>query len=80
MHDSFQEFNGVYGSHQTPCNVLTYETRQGVWYCVEGSTMANLTQEAITHGVDVETLPDDDCFTWGEPINTLDELEKAVEA
>ena len=42
--------------------------------------MVNWTQEDLVDGVDVETVSDSDVFTWSGPIDTLDELETAVDA
>jgi hypothetical protein len=74
------EISGFYGSSKTPCTVLVYEECNGFsrWYCVEGSDIVNLTYDDIEDGVDVEDLSDLDCFTWGIEINTLYQLEVAV--
>ena len=76
------EIYGTYGSAQTPCTVLVYEESNGCsrWYCVEGSCNVNLTYDDIDDGVDVEELSDVDCFTSSIEINTLDELEIAIES
>lgn len=75
------EINGTYGSSQTPCTVLVYEKRNGSkWYCVDGSCNVNLTYDDIEDGVDVEELNDLDCFTSSIEINTLNELEIAIES
>lgn len=68
-------FKGFYG-HLTPnpCTVLYYDG----WYCVEGSKIVNYTDDPLFDGVNVEELTDLDCFTWSEPINTVDELAEAV--
>jgi len=75
------ETSGTYGSHQTPCDVLVYEGLHGVkWYCVQGSVNVNATYDDISHGVDVETLSDCDCFTAGNTIESLSDLEGAVDS
>ena len=66
--------SGTYGSQLTPCNVLVHEG----WYCVEGSSNVNFTREELFDGVDVETLSDEDCFTAGEGINSIEELINAI--
>jgi len=74
------ETQGYYGSHHTPCTIFAYETRGITWYCVEDSSNVNATYEPVEIGVDVETLADCDCFTAGQPIESLDELETAVDS
>ena len=67
---------GTYGSEQTPTDIYVY----GGWYVVDGSVNVNHTDESLlVDGVDVEWLPDDDTFTWNEPIESEDELESAVD-
>lgn len=74
------EVSGTYGSRKTPCTVFVYPDRDGTaWYVVEGSTNVNCTDEEIQDGVNVEELPDHDTFTAGEPINSLEALESAVD-
>ena len=70
------ELSATYGSHQTPCTLFVHEG----WYAVEGSSNVNHTYEEIEDGVDIEGLADDDCFTWPDGIDTLEELIEAVEA
>jgi hypothetical protein len=72
------EVDGYYGSQKTPCKVLCAKTRNGTWYCVEDSKNVNLTLENVQHGVHVEYLQDVDMFTAGAPINSLEELENAI--
>lgn len=68
--------NGTYGTG-TPCLVFVFDG----WYAVDGSVNVNRTDDSLlVDGVDVETLPDDDTFTWGDPIESEDDLESAVEA
>ena len=72
------EFTGTYGSELTPCIIFFYDN----WYVVEGSINVNMVLDSnqIFDGVDVEMVEDIDCFTWSDPINSIDELIKAVEA
>lgn len=75
------EISGTYGSGKTPCTVLVAQTRHGgAWYCVEGSKNVNYTPDAtiLEDGIDVETVPDTDTFTWPDGVNDTDELEKAI--
>ncbi len=76
-----REIRGTYGSGLTPCTVLVAEQGAGAWYAVEGSANVNFTPDAemLKDGVDVETLPDTDTFTWPDTVNDLDELEAAIE-
>ena len=73
------EFNGYYGRN-TPTTILCAVTRVGTWYVCGGGEVVNFTYDEIGNGTNVETLSDADCFTWNEPINTLDELEAAIDA
>jgi hypothetical protein len=73
--------SATYGSQNTPCTVFVYEQSNGnSYYTVEGSQIVNLTIERLTDGVNVETVEDIDCFTWSKPIESLEELETAVES
>jgi len=78
---NLKEVQGYYGVNRpNPTTILVYEKRNGSsWYCVEGSKNVNLTYDEISTGTNVEELQDVDTFTWNEPINTLEELETAVE-
>lgn len=76
-----QTIQGTYGSGQTPTDIFTYENRNGTtWYVCEGAAIVNLSPEPLTEGIDVETIPDIDVFTWDTGINSEDELTEAVEA
>jgi len=70
--------SGTYGTG-TPCDVFVYETRQGNWYCVEGSKNVNCTFDEISDGVDVECLYTVDVFTWNKDIDSYEELVEAVD-
>lgn len=77
------EISGTYGSGKTPCTVLVAETRHGgAWYAVQDSQNVNYTPDAsiLTPGVDVETVPDTDTFTWPDGVADTEELENAIEA
>jgi len=77
---NLQEFTGTYGSEKTECTILTAEDRKGGrWYCVEGSKNVNYTYDDIENGTNVEELRDDDFFTAGSEINTLEELEESIQ-
>ncbi|MAH49607.1 hypothetical protein CMI37_27540 [Candidatus Pacearchaeota archaeon] len=70
-------YEGYYGSAQTPCTIFEYAN----WYVVEGSVNVNHAPpwSGLRDGVNVETIQDDDCFTWSEPIESLEQLIEAVE-
>lgn len=73
--------SGTYGSGKTPCQIFTATTRNGgTWYAVEGSANVNFTHEELSDGVDVETVSDDDTFTWLNGIDSEETLVEAVEA
>lgn len=77
------ELNGTYGSGKTPCTVLCAKTSKNsnaTWYAVEGSQNVNKTFDQLNNGVNVEELSDIDCFTWSKGINSLEELENAINA
>ena len=74
-----KQVQGYYGSGNTPCNIFVCNDNYMSWYCVEGSPIVNATYDDIELGCDIETLNDIDCFTWSSPIETLEELEIAVE-
>lgn len=69
------EVQGTYGSNNTPTTVFYYDG----WYVCEGGAVVNYTNDPVNDGVNVEELQDVDCFTWNEPIETLDDLINAVE-
>lgn len=71
---------GTYGSGRTPCSIFTYGSPTGYWYAVEGSQNVNHTSEELEDGVDIETVSDDDTFTWPKGISSEEELENAVNA
>lgn len=77
---NLREVSGTYGRSKTPCTVFVYENRKGSsWYAAEGSVNVNKTYDEIEEGVDIEELSDADTFTWSSPIESLEELEIAVE-
>ena len=69
---------GTYGSENTECDIFTLENDQGTWYAVSGSVNVNLTYDTLTDGVNVETVNDVDCFTLSNPIETVEQLEHAI--
>ncbi len=72
---------GTYGSGETPCQVFTLTTRRGLtWYAVEDSHNVNATWYELTDGVNVETVPDVDAFTWPDGVHSEEDLETAVES
>lgn len=71
---------GTYGSDKVPCEIYVYHTFGQSWYAVEGSSNVNATLEDLADGVDVETISDIDYFNWPDGINSLEELEEAVNA
>lgn len=75
-----QGLKGV--SNTSPCTVLVMPVRHGYWYAVQGGTNVNFTHQDLSEmqSISVEEIEDVDHFCWGAEINTLDELEEAVEA
>lgn len=70
---------GTYGGSKTPSTIFVAEkTNGGKHYVAEGSVNVNYTYDDIEEGVDIEELSDADMFTAGKPINSLEELEKAI--
>ena len=73
------ELVGIHGSGMTPCTVLVAAYNGKFWYVVEGGTIVNCTNwMPEDERVDVECLTDVDCFTWSKPIESLEELEQAI--
>ena len=72
-----KEIHGTYGSGKTRCVIYVY----GPWYVVHGGSVVNKASYMwdLVDGVDVETLDDDDCFTWSSPIEELLDLVYAVD-
>ena len=72
------EIDATYGGSQTPC-ILFVSDETGA-YCVEGGEMVNFTDpENLVTGVDIETLPDYDCFTVSDGIDSLHEFRDHVD-
>jgi hypothetical protein len=70
---------GTYGSNYTPCDVFIYNN----WYVVNGGTIVNLAPDSSyfeNEPINVEEIPNIDCFTWNKPITSVEELQEAVEA
>jgi hypothetical protein len=71
------EVRGTYGAQQTECTVFVYED----WYVIKGSVNVNHCYGLIdelrsgsSRILNYETLPDDDCATASEPIESVEEL------
>jgi hypothetical protein len=75
---SITTIKGYYGTGN-PCAVLVAQTRQGEWYCVEGSININLTGEHLVDGVNVEAVIDCDTMQADAPVNDLDDLIRELE-
>jgi hypothetical protein len=75
-----KEVNGYYGSGRTKAKILTAksEYHASTWYCVQGSTIVNLTFDPIEKSTNVEKLKNVNCFTVRNPIKSLLDLEKAI--
>ena len=74
------ELSGTYGSIKTPCTIFVAEYSTGLkWYCAGGSQNVNATRDYMFNGVDIETLSDCDYFSYGQNIDSLDDLETAIE-
>lgn len=76
---------GTYGSHNTPCKVfICADGWHAPYYAVEGSVNVNAAHIAVDLYTDdgevlnVETLADVDAFTAAAPINSEEDLLKAV--
>ncbi len=75
----FKEVNGTYGSNKTKTAIYTATNSNGAtWYAVEGSKGVNRTYDEIEEGTDVEGLKDFDFFTWSKNIESLEDLEEAI--
>jgi hypothetical protein len=75
------EVSGTYGSGKTPCTVFVFQNAFFErWYTIRGSVNVNCTEDPIKNGVDVESLEDFDMFTASAPINSLEDLELAIES
>ena len=77
----YKSISSSYGSNNTPCRVFTYETYAGIWYVVQGGIMVNLcphSQADLLHE-SVELITDVDCFTWSDRIDSIEDLEFAME-
>lgn len=70
------EYKCTYGASNTPDTVFVHEG----WYVVDNSTNVNFTRDEFYDGIDVETIRDEDSFSWSAPIRSEEELIAAVEA
>ena len=58
------------------------KVRAGFWYAVEDSQNVNLTPvdlEEMAQPINVETLPDSDCFTSAAPVECCEDIEQGIE-
>lgn len=68
-------------STERAVDIFVLEQRNGIsWYCCDGDTVVNATQEVLRSGCNVGKIYDVDCFTWPEGIRSEDDLIAAVEA
>ena len=76
------EIDGFYGGmSKTPCTIFVADMGDGSsWYCVNGSLNVNRTYDVIDCHTWVEQLDDFDHFNWKEPIESLEDLQTAIEA
>lgn len=74
-----KEITGTAGSEQDTVTVLVANDLYNNWFVQKGGHTVNATPEAIEEGVNIEDLPCFDCFTSTSPINTLAELEAAMQ-
>jgi hypothetical protein len=75
-----REISGTYGRGCHPCTIFVKENYNGsCWYVVEGSQYVNKTWEYLEEGVDVEDIEDVDAFHWYKGINSMEELEEALD-
>jgi hypothetical protein len=70
--------SATYGSQNTSCEILIVEKDGGSWYCIKGSQNVNFTYQELNPGVYAETIKDVDYHHAKKPINTLQQLIKAV--
>jgi len=68
--------SGTYGQSKTKCKVFEHRG----WYCAKGSVNVNRTHDPIEDGVDIESVHDYNTFTADKPINTENQLVKAIES
>lgn len=72
------KIRGFCGSLSTPCCVLVAEADGGKYYVVQGGCSVNFTHDNLENGVNVETVMHADTFTWSKGVDTLDQLEHAI--
>jgi hypothetical protein len=76
----YYEVNGFSGGiTKRPDTIFCAESRGKTWYVAEGGTLINRTYEEVEEGKWIEELEDFDCFTVNNPIESLDQLETAIE-
>lgn len=75
------EVNGTYGTG-TKATMFVYQNRNfGYWYCVEGGSNVNYTNDdaILDDGVDIELLQDEDVFEVMGGVHSLEELIQWVD-
>ena len=70
--------NGVQFADHDRCVIFVRHYMEHSAYVVKGGTMINMTAQLLPEGVDVDTLEDYDCASWGEEINTAAEFLAAL--
>ena len=76
----YYEITGrVGGITPRPCTIFCAESRGKTWYVAEGGNVVNRTYEKVEEGKWIEELEDFDCFTVNNPIESLEELQTAIE-
>lgn len=77
---NFTELTVLAGSSQHPNTCFTVTDKHGItWYVCEGGTVVNATHETIQEYTNIEAVEDVDCFTFNEPIQTLEKFEEVIE-
>lgn len=74
------EIQGFYSKKQIECTILTYNDTFGTWYCVSGTNQIHFTHDDLEEGVSLIDLVSVETFASDIDINTLTELETAVES
>jgi len=70
----------TYNNADDTCDVYVFSGRNGTWYVCDGGTIVNCTYDELFDGMDLGDVHDVDCFTWSSPIESEEELIKAIEA
>jgi len=75
----YQEITGTYGSNQIETTIFV-DVFHGWYTCIGSCNVNKCDPSLLVEGVNVEELQDSDCFTWSKGIDSLEELEQAIEA